>query len=85
MALSGFWLRGARGKLAGSVLQKGVDGTIIREKVKPSNPNSEGQKIQRMIFGSVAMAYSVLKTICDHSFEGVLYGPESKTTSRILP
>ena len=79
MAKTGFWLRGARGKFAGAVLAKGADGqTIQRELVKPKNPRTNGQMAQRMIFATVASAYSMMKAICDHSFEGVQYGAKSQ-------
>lgn len=42
------------------------------------NPRSTGQQIQRMIFASVAAAYSRMKSITDHSFEGVKYGADSQ-------
>lgn len=79
MAKSGFWLRGARGKLAGAVLAKGADGqTIMREKVTPKNPQTNGQMAQRMIFATVVSAYSKMKAITDHSFEGVQYGSKTQ-------
>lgn len=79
MAKTGFWLRGARGKFAGAVLAKGTDGqTIQRELVKPTNPKTAGQMAQRMIFATVASAYSQMKVICDHSFEGVQYGAKTQ-------
>ena len=79
MAKTGFWLRGARGKFAGAVLAKGADGqTIQRELVKPKNPRTNGQMAQRMIFATVASAYSMMKAICDHSFEGVQYGAKTQ-------
>ena len=79
MAKTGFWLRGARGKFAGAVLAKGADGqTIQRELVKPTNPKTAGQMAQRAIFATVASAYSQMKVICDHSFEGVQYGAKTQ-------
>ena len=79
MAKVGFWLRGARGKFAGAVLAKGADGqTIQRELVKPTNPKTAGQMAQRAIFATVASAYSQMKVICDHSFEGVQYGAKTQ-------
>ena len=43
-----------------------------------SNPNSEAQAIQRMIFGTVTAAFSRMQSICNHSFEGVKYGAPSQ-------
>lgn len=71
MAHSGFWLRGARGKLAGACMQKGANGqTIMREVVIPKNPRTNGQLYQRAIMATVMRAYSAGKIIFDHSFEG---------------
>lgn len=77
MAKTGFWLRGAQGKLAGAAIQRGSNGeTIIREIVTPANPNTVKQRIQRVIVSTVGHAYSVMKEICDHSFEGKKKGME---------
>lgn len=79
MAKVGFWLRGARGKLAGSVLSKGANGqTIARELVVPKNPKSDGQMAQRMIFATAQIAYSLMKSIANHSYEGVQYGAKTQ-------
>lgn len=71
MAKVGFWLRGSRGKFANAALQKDANGdTIIREIVQPTNPRTPAQTVQRVIVNTVAQAYSAMKAICDHSFEG---------------
>lgn len=36
-----------------------------------SNPNNYSQRYNRVILSTMARAYSVLRPICDHSFEGV--------------
>lgn len=69
MATGPFWLRGARGKFAGSVVQKGEKGTIIRENVKPSNPQTRQQMIQRVVFGTLATAAAWLQRIVGQTFE----------------
>lgn len=52
---------------------------ITRAKVtQVANPRTAAQLIQRMIFATAAAAYSRLKSICDHSFEGVQYGSRSQ-------
>lgn len=52
---------------------------ITRAKVtQVANPRTTAQLIQRMIFATAAAAYSRLKSICDHSFEGVQYGSPSQ-------
>ena len=78
MAKTGLWLRGAIGQLAGVTMQKGANGeTIMREKVTPKNPQTMGQLIQRIIMATVMLAYSFMKELCDHSFEGVTAGAQS--------
>lgn len=75
MSKAGFWLRGSSGKLAGASLQKGANGeTIMREIVTPKNPQTEAQMIQRIVMSTVMQAYSKMKDLCDHSFEGVSTG-----------
>lgn len=73
MAKTGFWLNGSNGKLAGATMYKdGTSGeTIIREVNKhPRNPKTDKQTIQRIIMNTVINAYSLMKKITDHSFEG---------------
>lgn len=78
MAKAGFWLRGARGKLAGASAQKGQNGTILREIVKPRNPKTGKQIYQRAIMATVMKAYSAGKEIFDHAFQGVEKGQKSQ-------
>lgn len=67
------------GKLGNIVGMKGRNGrSNARIKVIPKNPKTLQQSIQRVIFGSVTKAYSFLKSICDHSFEGISYGQLSQ-------
>lgn len=40
------------------------------------NPRTDAQQNQRMNMATVSAAYSALKVICDHSFEGKTYGSE---------
>lgn len=69
------------GKLGNIVGMKGRNGrSNARVRVIPKNPRTEQQSIQRVIFGSVAKAYSFLKSICDHSWEGISYGQQSQET-----
>ena len=78
MAKAGFWLRGSRGKLAGASMAKGAKGqTIIREIVTPKNPQTQAQMIQRVIMKTIMTAYSRMKAITDHSFEGISPGRET--------
>lgn len=75
MAKSPWILYGASGKVGNIVLQKNNGQTIIRELVETvKNPRSDAQQTQRMKNATVMAAYSTLKPICDHSFEGVSNG-----------
>lgn len=76
MAKVGFWLRGSKGKLAGATVYQQNGETVIREVVSPSNPKTERQILQRIIMHTVMQAYSKMKEICDHSFEGVKKGQD---------
>ena len=79
MAKAGFWLRGAKGKLAGASMQKGANGnTIMREIVTPRNPRTNAQLYQRAIMATVMKAYSAGKAIFDHSFQGYAVGTENQ-------
>lgn len=42
------------------------------------NPRTERQRIQRVLMNTVVRAYSKMKGIVDHSFEGVSYGAKSQ-------
>lgn len=42
------------------------------------NPRTEKQRIQRVIMNTALRAYSAMKEICDHSFEGIAYGGKSQ-------
>jgi len=79
MAKTGFWLRGAKGKLAGTTMYKDptTGETIMREVVTPSNPKTEAQMVQRVIMATIGSAYSLTKEITDHSFEGMKAGRET--------
>lgn len=57
MAKSGFWLRGAKGKLAGTVLYQSNGATVQREIVTPANPQSDNQMRQRVVFAGASKFY----------------------------
>lgn len=71
------------GSLSGSVgkvtFRKGIKGeTIASQKAeKVHNPQTEDQAYQRMCMNTAMKAYSAMKEICNHSFEGVPYGQKS--------
>lgn len=79
MAKTGFWLKGATGKLAGTTMYKDptTGETIMREIVSPSNPKTQAQMVQRIIMHTIAAAYSLTKELTDHSFEGKKAGRET--------
>lgn len=77
MAKTGFWLKGAKGKLAGATIYKQNGETVMREIVSPSNPKTTQQLIQRIIMHTVMGSYSMMKEICDHSFEGIKKGQDT--------
>lgn len=58
MAKTGFWLRGAKGKLAGTTLYKGKQGTVQREIVTPTNPQTHTMMAHRALFAECAKFYS---------------------------
>lgn len=67
-----------RGKLGGSVYYRSNGQQISRAKAENvSNPNTQPQRIQRMIMATVMQAYSLTKEITDHSFEGIKYKQDS--------
>ena len=80
MAKTGFWLQGAKGKFAGAALQKTAYGsTMMREIVKPKNPQTQRQMYQRAIMATVIRMYAAGNAIFDHSFEGVQAGAKSQS------
>lgn len=78
MAKVGFWLRGARGKLAGSVLANSPQGTIVRENKTPTNPKTYAQAVQRAIFATVTKSAVDLASVIESAFDGKKNGVESR-------
>lgn len=77
MAKTGFWLKGAKGKLAGTTIYQQNGETVMREIVSPSNPKTNAQMLQRVIMHTIMGSYSLMKDIVDHSFEGLKKGQET--------
>lgn len=77
MAKTGFWLKGAKGKLAGTTIYQQNGETVMREIVSPSNPKTNAQLLQRIIMHTIMGSYSLMKDIVDHSFEGLKKGQET--------
>ena len=79
MAKAGMWMQGARGRTGEIVYAKGKGGkTVQRRYVAPSNPRTNAQMAQRIIFSTVTQAASFMDPIVNHSFEGL-----SKAASRV--
>ena len=75
MAKVGFWLQGAKGKLAGSKLQGGVNGTIIANNTyTPKNPRTVNQTLQRVLMNTVSQGYSAMRKIAYNAFQGYTEG-----------
>ena len=63
-----------KGKLGETVAMRRNGKQVVRAYISnPKNPNSQKQQVQR----TAAQAYSAMKKICDHSFEGVQVGQKS--------
>ena len=59
------------GKLGDIVLYRAAGSQIARLRIRhPRNPRSTRQMVQRIFQATCLRAYSMLKDICDHSFEG---------------
>lgn len=68
-----------RGKRGGVVYSRSNGEQISRVRVTQiANPKTTKQQAQRCIFATATAAYSKMKAICDHSFEGVKYGAKSQ-------
>lgn len=72
-----FILGTGSGKLGDVVFRRSRGKQVVSAKVQPKNPKSEAQCRQRMAFATLTTAAARLRTIVDHSFEGVKYGQTS--------
>ena len=51
---------------------------VVKDRVfEVKNPRTNSQMIQRMCIATATAAYTHMREICDHSFEGVSYGQRS--------
>lgn len=80
MSKGSFILEGSTGKVGSVVVRRRQGSTVLSEYVKPSNPQTDRQTAQRVIFATVQQAAKYLKPIIDHSFEG--YAPGNKSVLR---
>lgn len=59
----------ARGKLGDVVFYRTGGEQRFRTRVRPTNPRTNAQLIQRCIVSTVVKAYSDFITVCDHAFQ----------------
>ena len=80
MAKGNMFLGMARGSVGDVTFYRksGQQAARVRNR-NPRNPKTAAQIIQRMILATASKAYSRLKLITDHSFEGVEYGSASQS------
>lgn len=60
----------ARGKLGDVVFYRTGGEQRFRTRVKPMNPRTNSQLLQRTVVSTVVKAYSELIEVCDHAFQG---------------
>lgn len=73
----------ARGKVGSLVFSRVNGRQVTRSRAEVvKNPRSRAQVLQRVLLNTVAQAYSVLRPICDHSFQG--FTPGQMSMSRFL-
>ena len=76
--IEGIFATNISGKVGNVVFRKAGKQNIVSQRpASVKNPRSYDQQRQRAYIKTVSSAYSVLKPICDHSFEGVAYGADS--------
>lgn len=70
-----------KGKLGNIVGYKGRDGKRLARirQTEVKNPKTDGQIFQRMILATASKAYGLMKSITDHSWQGVSYGGVSQS------
>lgn len=80
MAKGNMFLGMSRGSVGDVTFYRGRGQQLARARNRnPKNPRSTAQVIQRMILATASKAYSRLKSITDHSFQGVSYGADSQS------
>ncbi len=80
MAKGNMFLGMSRGSVGDVTFYRGRGQQIARARNRnPKNPRSTAQVIQRMVLATASKAYARLKSIADHSFQGVSYGADSQS------
>lgn len=76
--IEGIFATNISGKVGNVVFRKNGKQNIVSQRpASVKNPRTDIQQRQRAYIKTVSSAYSVLRPICDHSFEGVAYGADS--------
>lgn len=76
--IEGIFATNISGKVGNVVFRKAGKQNIVSQRpASVKNPRTDMQQRQRAYIKTVSSAYSVLKPICDHSFEGIAYGADS--------
>lgn len=76
--IKGTFITNLKGRVGNVVYRTRAGENIASERpATVKNPRSYAQQTQRMAMSTVIQAYSGLKELCDHSFEGVSNGAES--------
>lgn len=80
MAKGNMFLGMSRGSVGDVTFYRNRGNQVARARNrKPANPRSEAQVIQRMLLATASKAYSRMKGIVDHSFQGIQYGGVSQS------
>lgn len=80
MAKGNMFLGMSRGSVGDVTFYRSHGNQVARARNRqPANPKTEAQVIQRMILATASKAYSRMKGIVDHSFQGVQYGGVSQS------
>lgn len=72
----------ARGKLGDVVFYRTGGEQRFRTRVRPTNPRTYAQLIQRCVVSTAVKAYSPLVTVCDHAFQN--YSGKQKNMERFM-
>lgn len=78
MAKGNLILGMGRGSIGDVTLYRANGAQVSRARNRaPKNPKTRQQTAQRIIMRTAVRAYSVLKELCDHSFQNYAYGAEN--------
>lgn len=62
----------ARGKLGDVVFYRTGGEQRFRTRVRPNNPRTNAQLIQRIVVSTAVKGYSIFSALCDHSFQNYI-------------